>query len=90
MVNGLQKLFEEWKNPVDIDDWRLSIAPTILRAGNAVNRIPDIAEAELNLRWVSREEKEQTISRIRELTGLEVTVTEVEENHGGVHQSLRC
>ena len=76
LVNGLQKLFEEWKNPVDIDDWRLSIAPTILRAGNAVNRIPDIAEAELNLRWVSREEKEQTISRIRELTGLEVTVTE--------------
>lgn len=76
LVNGLHKLFEKWENPANADDWRLSVAPTVLRAGNAVNRIPDIAEAELNLRLVKPEEKEAMISFIREITGLEVEVTE--------------
>lgn len=76
LVNGLHKLFENWENPVDGNDWRLSMAPTILQAGNAVNRIPDVAEAELNLRLVKLEEKEQMVAYIRETTGLEVEVTE--------------
>jgi succinyl-diaminopimelate desuccinylase len=76
LVNGLQKLFAEWENPANADDWRLSMAPTILRAGNAVNRIPDVAEAELNLRLVKLEEKERVIAYIQEVTGLEVKATE--------------
>ena len=76
LIDGLHKLFEQWENPVNADDWRLSVAPTVLRAGNVVNRIPDIAEAELNLRLVKLEEKEQMISFIRDVTGLEVEVTE--------------
>lgn len=76
LVNGLQKLFAEWENPANADDWRRSMAPTILRGGNAVNRIPDIAQAELNLRLVKLEEKEEVIEYIRKVTGLEVTATE--------------
>lgn len=76
LVNGLQKLFAEWENPANADDWRRSMAPTILRAGNAVNRIPDIAQAELNLRLVKLEEKEEVIEYIKKVTGLEVTATE--------------
>ena len=76
LVNGLHKLFEKWENPANADDWRLSMAPTILRAGNAVNRIPDVAEAELNLRLVDLEEKERMIAFVRETTGLEVEVGE--------------
>lgn len=75
LINGLHKLFDEWQNPVSADDWRISIAPTILRAGNAVNRIPDIAEAELNLRLIKLEEKETVIEYIRNVTGLEVKIT---------------
>ena len=76
LVNGLQKLFAEWENPANADDWRRSMAATILRAGNAVNRIPDIAQAELNLRLVKLEEKEEVIEYIRNVTGLEVTASE--------------
>ena len=76
LVNGLSKLMEKWENPANADDWRLSIAPTILRSGNAANRIPDEAEAVLNLRLVKLEEKESIIAYIRETTGLEVEVGE--------------
>ncbi|MBE6384094.1 MAG: M20 family metallopeptidase [Lentisphaerae bacterium] len=76
LVNGLQKLFAEWENPAEAADWRMSMAPTILRAGSVVNRIPDVAEAELNLRLVKLEEKDAVVERIRQVTGLEVKVTE--------------
>ena len=76
LVNGLQKLFESFENPVNADDWRLSMAPTILRAGNAANRIPDVAEAELNIRLVELEEKDAIIEHVRSVTGLEVKASE--------------
>ena len=76
LINALQKLFAQWENPADANDWRISMAPTILRAGNAVNRIPDTAVAELNLRLVKLEEKEAVIEHIRQVTGLEVETGE--------------
>ncbi|MBO5792655.1 MAG: M20 family metallopeptidase [Lentisphaeria bacterium] len=76
LIDGLHKLFEKWENPANGDDWRLSMAPTILRAGNAPNRIPDVAEAVLNLRLVNLEEKEAMIAFVRETTGLEVEAGE--------------
>lgn len=76
LINGLQKLLAEWENPANADDWRLSIAPTILRAGNVANRIPDVAEAELNIRFVKLEEKERIVAYVREVTGLEVKASE--------------
>ena len=76
LVEGLHKLIHAWRNPVGLDDWRLSIAPTVLKAGSVVNRIPDEAEAFLNLRLVKTEEKEEIIDFIKKTTGLEVAVTE--------------
>lgn len=76
LINGLHKLFEKWENPANGNDWRLSIVPTILQAGNVANRIPDIAEAVLNLRLVKLEEKEAMIAFVRETTGLEVEAGE--------------
>ena len=76
LVNGLQKLFAQWENPADANDWRISMAPTILRGSSAVNRIPDTAEAELNLRLVKLEEKVSVIEKIRQITGLEVKAGE--------------
>ena len=76
LVKGLNKLMEKWENPADANDWRLSIAYTILNAGNAMNRIPDIAEAVLNIRFVKLEERENICDFIRETTGLELEILE--------------
>lgn len=76
LTKGLAKLFEAWENPANAHDWRLSIAPTILRAGNAANRIPDCAEAILNIRFIKLEEREQICQFIRETTGLEAEIIE--------------
>ncbi|MBQ7696618.1 MAG: M20 family metallopeptidase [Lentisphaeria bacterium] len=74
LVEGLHKLIGGWSNPTGLDDWRPSIAPTVLRAGSVVNRIPDEAEARLNIRLTKTEEKEQIIDFVRKTTGLEVAV----------------
>jgi acetylornithine deacetylase/succinyl-diaminopimelate desuccinylase-like protein len=76
LVEGLHKLIGTWSNPTGLDDWRPSIAPTVLRAGSVVNRIPDEAEARLNIRLTKNEEKDQIIDFVRKTTGLEVAVTE--------------
>lgn len=74
LVNGFARLQKEWQNPADHNDWRISMAPTVLSAGNVVNRIPDKAEMLLDIRIVSADEKDKTINFIREVTGLDVTV----------------
>ncbi|MBO7146415.1 MAG: M20 family metallopeptidase [Lentisphaeria bacterium] len=76
LINGLHALFADWKNPTKNDTWHLSIAPTILQAGNAVNRIPDTAEAILNIRVIKKTEIEEITSLIREKTGLKVEILE--------------
>ena len=75
LVNGLHALLEKWENPKNgTDDWRASMAVTVLSAGDAVNRIPDVAEACVNFRTVSLDEVDKIIAMVKETTQLEVEI----------------
>ena len=76
LIKGLNRLFEVWENPENDNDYRLSIAATVLNAGNAMNRIPDTAEAILNIRFIKLEERENICDFIRKTTGLELEILE--------------
>ena len=75
LITGLNNVINKWDNPVDNDDWRPSLAVTILNAGNVSNRIPDTAEAVINVRFTTLEEMDKVCDFVREESGLEVTVT---------------
>ena len=85
LIDGYLKLRSAWP-AIPADHWGDSMAACILSAGTASNQVPDVAEMVLNIRFVRREDREKILSRIRELTGLEVIVNQtsdplfVEEN----------
>ena len=85
LIDGYLKLRSAWP-AIPADHWGDSMAACILSAGTASNQVPDVAEMVLNIRFVRGEDREKILSRIRELTGLEVIVNQtsdplfVEEN----------
>ncbi len=86
LIDGYRNLRSAWPALPD-DHWGDSMAPCILSAGSAGNQIPDTAEMVLNIRFVREENRGEILRRVRELTGLEVTVDQetsplfVDENH---------
>ena len=75
LVNGLQKVLSSWENPSGIDDWRSSLVLTVIKSGNVPNRIPDKAEANINVRITKIEDAEKICKFIQEKSGLEVQMT---------------
>ena len=72
LVKGLNNVITKWDNPANGNDWRASLAVTILNAGSVGNRIPDTAEAIINVRFVKPEERAQICDFVRKHSGLEV------------------
>lgn len=77
LMYGYTKFRDQWVNPVNEDDWRSSLAPCILKAGDANNRIPEKAEMVLNFRFVRDNEQEDILKALRDITGCEATPIEV-------------
>ena len=75
LVNGLYNVLSKWKNPTGLNDWRSSLAVTVLKAGNVSNRIPDKAVAILNVRIVNQEDADKIYEFVKKESGLEVTRT---------------
>lgn len=73
LINGLHNVINKWENPADIDDWRSSLAVTILNASDANNRIPDKASAVINIRVVDENEFDKIYEFVKTHSGLEVT-----------------
>ncbi len=46
---------------------RTTISPTMLRAGRKINVIPSVAEAELDVRRVPSESREEVVARVRQI-----------------------
>jgi len=58
-------------------EWRTTMAPTVLRAGDAVNRVPDRCVCRLDIRHVPADEPEDIVERVRAAApGLGVRVVE--------------
>lgn len=72
LISGLNNVISKWENPTSLDDWRPSLAVTVLKASNASNRVPDKAEATINVRIVSLEDVERICEFVRKNSGLEV------------------
>ena len=73
LVNGLNNVINKWENPSNADDWRASLAVTVLKAGTVSNRIPDKAEAWINVRVVKEEDFDRICNFVKEHSKLEVT-----------------
>ena len=76
LMDGYLKFRQTWKNPTKEDAWHTSMAATIISGGLVGNQIPDTAEMLLNFRFLEPGENEEIMQRLREVTGLEVTLVE--------------
>ena len=76
LMDGYLKFRQTWKNPAKEDSWHTSMAATIISGGLVGNQIPDTAEMLLNFRFLEPGENEEIMQRLREVTGLEVTLVE--------------
>lgn len=54
------------------DQWHDTLVPTVLKAGDVPNRIPESAELTLNLRYIEPGAGDRWERRLRDMTGLEV------------------
>ena len=74
LLEGLGKLRRIWPLEATAEDfWHDTLAATVLSAGDVPNRIPDVASATLNLRYVDPSGGDAWEARIREATGLDVS-----------------
>ena len=72
LISGLHNVISKWENPTSLDDWRPSLTVTVLKASNASNRVPDKAEATINVRVVSLEDMDRVYEFVKKNSGLEV------------------
>jgi len=74
LLEGLAKLRPIWPHEATASDfWHDTLATTVIGAGDVPNRVPEIATATLNLRYVEPGGGDVWERRIREASGLEVT-----------------
>lgn len=78
--NPVTRLLSAWakleailpRSATEQDQWHDTLEPTLLKAGDVPNRIPECAELTLNLRYTEPGGSDFWEARIRETTGLEV------------------
>jgi len=76
LMDGYLRFRATWKNPTAEDSWHSSMAATVISGGMVANQIPDTAEMLLNFRYLRPDENEEILQRLREATGLEVSIVE--------------
>ena len=54
------------------DEWHTSMAATLVQAGTVANRVPDLAEMTLNIRFTRTGEGARLLEQLRTASGLEV------------------
>ena len=72
LISGLNNVISNWENPTSLDDWRPSLTVTVLKGSNANNRVPDKAEATVNIRVVHADDFDKITDFVRKHSGLEV------------------
>ncbi len=79
--NAIDRLFAGYRNLRPLfptvtppDEWHNTLAATTMQAGTVHNKVPDVAEMTLNVRFIENTKSEDLIARIRETSGLDVAV----------------
>lgn len=68
---------KKWRNDDGRDFWHPSLAPCMLRSGEAANQIPDTASVTVNIRMTENDKPEDIIREITDLTGFDASVVAV-------------
>lgn len=71
LSEAFRKLDAVWKNPTEDDQWHDTWAPCIIQSGSANNQIPDDAEAIINIRYTTPEDREKIIALVKNATGID-------------------
>jgi len=71
LTQGYEKFRQAWP-AVSPDGWGDLVVPTVVRAGQTENAIPDTAEMVLNVRSVSTDAVERVTKTLKDVAGLEV------------------
>lgn len=74
LMDGYLRFRNSWRNPTPDNTWQTSMAATVISGGMVSNQIPDTAEMMLNFRYLRPGECDEIMQRLRETTGLEVTL----------------
>ncbi len=75
LLDGYAKFKAAW--PVKAssrDQWHDTMAPCIIKGGNANNQIPDYAELIVNIRYINADDEEKIIEMAHRTSGLDVSV----------------
>ncbi len=72
LIDGYLKIRELFPKTAPPDEWRKTLAATIVQAGNAHNRVPDQARMTLNVRFTENESATELIEAMRDATAQEV------------------
>ena len=72
LLAGYQKVLPLFPPVAPPEEWHNTMAATLLHSGTVTNRIPDIAEMTLNIRFIADAEADRLRQAIQEASGLEV------------------
>jgi len=75
-----KKLMAEFPNPKNEDDWKTSINLTKIKAGNAVNQIPDKVELCFDIRYIHEQDKKKIINQIKKILIKKYQIDVIAEN----------
>lgn len=74
LIDGYRAVRAQFPEVRPPDDWRSTMAATVIRGGSVHNRVPDTAELTLNIRLTESEDRDEMLQRIRTVSGLDVAV----------------
>jgi succinyl-diaminopimelate desuccinylase len=72
LVDGYAKVRSLFPPIQPPDEWHTSMAATLMQAGTVANRVPDLAEMTLNIRFTEPGDGGRLMEQLRAVSGLEV------------------
>lgn len=66
LLTALKKVAETYPNP-SIEQWQTTYNISVISGGDSINKVPDVAEAKLDIRYVPQEKPEEIIQKIKSL-----------------------
>ncbi|GAB4139961.1 MAG: succinyl-diaminopimelate desuccinylase [Patescibacteria group bacterium] len=65
ILNFISELQKKFPNPKNNEDWGISISPTFISGGTAMNQIPDFCEAKFDCRITEKESSEEFLKDLQ-------------------------
>ncbi len=73
LIDGYLKIRQLFKPVLPPDEWHNTLAATIINAGSVSNRVPDLAEMTLNIRYTERTDATRLLKDIENVSNLNIS-----------------